>query len=132
MEKKKPKGYRVICPYCGQRAELVDSAEIYGRSYGYMYLCRYCGDGRSVYALCQKGTCKVRGQMADEETRELRQKAYAAYAAYTSGNRMFYNRNEARSWLSARIGVSYSGCNISDFDAETCRKVIEVCGKEAV
>lgn len=33
----------VFCPYCGERAEFVDSAEVYhGQSYGLIYLCRPC------------------------------------------------------------------------------------------
>ncbi len=127
MEKKKPKGYRVSCPYCGNRAELVDSAVIYnGRSYGYAYLCSYCGDGKSVYALCRQGTVKIRGTMADEETRKLRRKAYESYEGYITRSQSFLNRSEAKSWLSGKIGVPYASCNISEMDAETCRRVIEL------
>ena len=38
-----------VCPYCGRRTSLADSAEVYhGRSYGMMYICRPCG----VYVGC--------------------------------------------------------------------------------
>lgn len=133
-EKKSPKGYRVLCPFCGQKARLIDSAEIYnGKSYGYAYVCEYCGDGKSVFALCKPGTVKIQGKMADAETRQLRQKAYRAYKRYVSDSRSFYSDAEAREWLSRKIGVAYANCRISEFDARTCRKVLEVCSeKEAV
>lgn len=127
MEKKKPKGYRVICPYCGRRADLVDSAVIYnGKSYGYAYLCANCGDGKSVYALCRAGTVQIRGTMADEETRKLRKEAYESFEDYIQRSGAFFSREEARSWLSAKVGLPYAGCNISEMDAKTCRRVIEL------
>ncbi len=32
-----------VCPYCGKKTELINSAEVYaGKSYGWMYICRDC------------------------------------------------------------------------------------------
>lgn len=44
----------VVCPYCGELAELIDSKEIYSRSYGKAWICRTC----DAYVGCHKGTHK--------------------------------------------------------------------------
>ena len=44
-----------ICPYCGKESELIDSAEIYGESYGAMYICRGC----DAYVGCYSGAYVV-------------------------------------------------------------------------
>lgn len=64
----------VLCPYCDKPAELTDSAEIYGKSYGNVWLCQPCDarvgthpDGRPV------------GTLAKPELRELRKRFHAAF-----------------------------------------------------
>ena len=42
----------LVCPYCGQPTEYVDSSEVYSKNYGKIYLCRPCeawGCDGSVY-----------------------------------------------------------------------------------
>lgn len=55
-----------VCPYCKEQTEYVDSACIYGKSYGMIYLCRKC----DAYVGVHKGTNKALGRLANKELRQ--------------------------------------------------------------
>lgn len=121
----KMKAKRVICPYCGQRAELADSAEIYnGISYGYAYICRYCGDGKSVYVLCKPGTNLPRGVMGDATTMRLRRRAYGLWRQYMEKS-SFYNQEEAKGFVAAKLSIPYAAMDISSMQAERLGQLIK-------
>lgn len=124
-EKKMPKGYSVKCPYCGQKAKLIDSKELFGHSYGYVYICEDC-DARVG---CKKGTCKPQGTMADAKTRVLRQKAYNAFASFWP-KAGFINKDHAMTWLCKRIGVAFAEATFNRFDYEQCKAVLKVIAEE--
>jgi hypothetical protein len=119
----------VVCPYCGKDAVLVDSAEVYGRSYGLIYLCRPCKAWVGVH----KGTEKPLGRLANKELREAKKAAHAAFDPLWRAKirRDGCSKSQARkagySWLAKQLGIHFSECHIGMFDVDLCEKVIAVC-----
>lgn len=126
---------KVRCPYCGEYAEFVDSAEVYGRSYGMIYLCRPCDARVGVH----NGTEKPFGTLANAELRALRKRAHAAFdpiweqdliADITSIAPQKKPRTRAYWWLAFELGIPAANCHIGSMNEEQCRKLIDIC-KEA-
>lgn len=108
-----------VCPYCGLRSELIDSAEVYhGRSYGLMYICRPC----NAYVGCHKGTYRALGRLANAELRQAKNQAHEAFDKLWKSKAM--NRHQAYRWLSESLGVDPNFCHIGMFDVEQCQKVV--------
>lgn len=128
METKKPRGYKVVCPYCGKRAELVDSREIYGdRSYGWAYLCRDCDAFVGCHNTGNKHTVKPKGTLADGPTRAARIRAHNAFdALWRYSGSGFATRTEAYGWLADMLSLSFKEAHIANFDLATCEKVISL------
>ena len=117
----------IKCDYCGKQAEYVDSAEIYGRSYGMMYLCRNCG----AYVGVHKGTDKPLGRLANAELRFYKISAHNAFDVLWQDkkSRFYRKRNKAYAWLSKQLNLPVEKTHIGMFDVEQCKKVIDVCGR---
>lgn len=126
-----------ICPYCGSQTQLIDSKEIYGRSYGLMYICRPC----DAYVGTHRGTDKALGRLANRELRQAKKRAHyyfdqiamtdlinKVWKEYIPG---ISNRNKAYKWLSMKTGISPELCHIGMMDVKQCEKVIRIC-KEAI
>lgn len=109
----------VTCPYCDGPAVLVDSAEVYGRSYGKMWLCRPC----KAYVGVHKGTDKPLGTLANAELREWRKRAHAAFDLLWKSRRM--SRGKAYRKLMQIVGVCHENAHIGMFNIEQCKKLIE-------
>lgn len=108
------------CPYCGRATALVDSTEIYGRSYGPIYLCRSC----DAYVGCHRGTTNAKGRLANAELREWKKNAHYAFDAIWKDRHM--TRREAYAWLSAKMGLHVDYTHIGMFDVEECKRVVAV------
>lgn len=110
-----------VCPYCGRRTSLADSAEVYhGRSYGMMYICHPCG----AYVGCHRGTTKALGRVANAELRQLKNQAHEAFDRLWKDTTM--NRHQAYRWLQETMGIDAEYCHIGMFDEDQCRQVIEL------
>ncbi len=116
----------VICPYCGLPAELADSKEIYGKSYGMIYICRPC----DAYVGCHGRGDTPKGTLADAELREWRKKAHRAFDPIWKTGKYRYRRNAAYSWLADMLGLPVEKTHIGMFDVAACKRVIEVCKNE--
>lgn len=110
----------VKCPYCGKTAELVDSIEIYGRSYGMVYLCRKC----DAYVGCHPGTDKPLGRLANRELRMWKMRAHSAFDLLWKCRHM--RRQQAYAWLAEKLDIPTEQCHIGMFDVDMCQKVIDV------
>lgn len=118
--------YSVLCPYCGNKAELADTAEVYrGRSYGMMYICRPC----QAWVGCHKGTNKPLGRLANEQLRHFKQKAHAAFDPLwqRGSRRRFESRSAAYEWLAGKMRLSRDECHIGMFDVDDCKNVVQFC-----
>jgi hypothetical protein len=116
---------KIICPYCGKEAELVDSKIIYKKSYGWMYLCRCKPE--LVYVGCHKGTTKPLGRLADSELRQCKKQAHALFDPIWQRPSGGKSRRGAYNWLADKLGIPMPECHIGMFDVEMCRKVIAAC-----
>lgn len=117
---------KVICPYCGERAEFVDSKIVYGKSYGKIYLCRKC----LAYVGVHKGTDKPLGRLANAELRYWKKAAHAAFDPIWKYGRFRGYRNAAYGWLAGRMGLPVEETHIGMFDVAQCKKAIQICRKE--
>lgn len=111
----------VICQYCNQKSELVDSSVIYGRSYGLIYLCKPC----DAYVGVHKGTTKPLGILANAELREWKKKAHAAFDPLWENGK--YTRKKAYRILADKLGEEE--VHIGESDVDKCKKIIEICNQ---
>lgn len=119
-------GQFVSCPYCGQQAEYVDSAEIYGRSYGMVYLCRPC----DAYVGVHEGTDQPLGRLANRELRRWRNRAHAMFDPLWQRGRFRRRRNDAYAWLAEKMGLPKEETHIAMFDIPQCKQVIQIMNDE--
>lgn len=117
---------KVICDYCRCQAELVDSSEVYGTSYGDIYLCRNCG----AYVGVHKGTDRPLGRLANAELRYWKKSAHAAFDPIWEYGRFKGQRKKAYSWLAGEMGLPVDKTHIGMFDVDQCKKVIQICRAE--
>ena len=122
-----------ICPYCLNSSHLVDSKEIYGKSYGLIYLCRPCDAWVGVH----KGTKRALGRMANAELRDAKKQAHFYFDkiartdlihqvwSIEMGN--ITNRTKGYLWLADSMEMDPQECHIGMFDVEQCNKVVELC-----
>lgn len=113
-----------ICPYCHQFARLVDSAIVYGRSYGKMWLCSPCRAWVGVHK--NSLSHKPLGRLANAELREWKQQAHRAFDPLWTLGRM-------SRWSAYRRAARLMGrkeIHIGEFDVEDCRRLITVLGGE--
>lgn len=116
----------VYCPYCGKRAEFVDSAEVYhGRSYGMIYLCRPC----DAYVGCHEyGDGDVpKGRLANAELRRWKIAAHNAFDPLWMRGPFKRRRNAAYAWLAEQMGLPKEETHIGMFDVAQCKQVIQIC-----
>ena len=111
----------VLCPYCGELAELIDSVEIYGRSYGQAWICKPC----DAYVGCHKGTSKPLGRLADRELRTWKKKAHSAFDPLWKTKQM--TRGAAYRWLAKELNMSRADCHIGMMDVSQCKSVVGAC-----
>jgi len=117
-----------ICPYCNKKPKLVDSAKIYGKSYGMAYLCKPC----DAYVNCHKGTSKPLGRLANKELRYWKRVAHEFFdplwkKAIEQGRTKQEARNSAYEWLSKYMDLPIKETHIGMFDIEQCKQVIKLC-----
>ena len=111
----------VLCPYCGNSAELVDSAVIFGRSYGMVWRCEPC-DARVG---CH-GTSNVpKGTLADPALRGARRDVHAVFDPIWRDGEML--RFEAYAWLAKKLGLPGHECHVARFDLGRCAVAIRAC-----
>ena len=109
-----------VCPYCGKESELIDSAEVYGQSYGWMYICRDC----NAYVGCYSGTTTALGRLADAELRKAKMRAHHYLDQLWSSGR--YNRYSTYTWLSRQLGIPRELTHVGMSDIEQCNRIAEI------
>lgn len=119
-------GQEVYCPYCGKKAEYVDTIEIYGKSYGMAYLCRPC----DAYVGVHDGTDTPLGRLANRELRRWRNRAHAAFDPLWQKGPYRRRRNDAYAWLAGKMGLTKEETHIAMFDVEQCKQVIQIMDNE--
>lgn len=93
------------------------------------WLCNRCWG----YVGVHKGTITPLGTPAGRETRRAREAAHAAFDPLwqkrmrLSGLSKTKARGRGYKWLAAQLGIDAKACHIGMLDAETARRVVEVC-----
>lgn len=116
------------CPYCKAKTELVDSIEVYSKSYGLIYLCRPCKSWVGVH----KGTTESLGRLANAELREAKKKAHFYFDKLWRAKINYgFSKNKARGkayvWLSKELGIPAPETHIGWFDIDMCERVVSIC-----
>lgn len=114
---------KVNCPYCSSEAKLIDSSEVYSKSYGFMWICWKCDARTGCHA--SSSTHKPLGTLAKPELRKLRQQAHDVFDPLWK-NKTF-SRNSAYKWLAGRMNITKEKCHISMMSEAQCKQVIELC-----
>lgn len=121
-----------LCPYCGQRSELVTGKQVYPNMWHLrdkqIYRCEPC----SAWVGCHDGTTKPLGRLANAKLRKAKIQAHAAFDPLWRKNygwtqTRFPGRKEAYKWLAEQLGISRDDCHIGMFDVALCARVVEVC-----
>ena len=110
----------VQCHYCQTSAVLIDSAFIYGKSYGNVWYCDGCG----AYVGCHKNTYAPLGIVANGDLRRLKMKAHKKFDRLWKEEG--FTRSQAYNWLSQMLNLPKKQCHIGMFDIDMCIKVLEV------
>ena len=116
----------VICPYCGEPTALVDSAEVYGRSFGMIWLCRPCQAYVGTHGNSEGH--KPLGTPANAHLRKYRTQAHAAFDPLWKSGRM--TREKAYKVLRRVLQVSREQGHIGMLDIEQCKRLIEALKEE--
>ena len=115
----------LLCPYCGAKSALVDSAEVYGRSYNcMMYWCRPC----DAYVGCHKNSTESKGRLANKKLRTLKILAHQHFDKIWKKEKM--TRTEAYQWLSKHLELPGEYTHIGMFNEKTCIEVIRASKKK--
>ena len=116
----------VICPYCGDRAELIDSKDYYsgGKSYGMMYICWPCDATVGIHANSKRFMPK--GTLANREPRELRKQCHELFDSLWKGANAKMDREGAYRKLAENMGIPKEQAHIGMFREKQCRKMLRV------
>lgn len=119
----------VVCPYCGEKSKLIDSKQIYGRSYGKIYCCKKC----DAYVGVHEGTEISKGRLANKELRDWKKRAHSMFDPMWRQKMRLSNTSKheaitlAYKWLSEALGIDSKFCHIGMMDIEQCKMVVKVC-----
>lgn len=116
------------CPACGAEMLLRTTSRFSYRD----------GSPRKFYGCSNYPRCKTTvgahqngepmGFPGDAETKGLRIAAHSWLKRVIMENN--WKRNDAYSWLAARMGLDIEGCHIAMFDKDRCLRAIDVCRQE--
>jgi hypothetical protein len=109
--------YARICPYCGSIPLLVDSKEVYGKSYGFLWKCPKCG----AYVGCYPHSKRPLGRLANAQLRAAKHEAHNAFDQIWKSKKM--KRTEAYFWIGEKLGLPHQFTHIGMFDVEQCEMV---------
>jgi DNA-directed RNA polymerase subunit RPC12/RpoP len=125
----------LICPYCGESTEFINSSYVYGKSHGMIYICKQCDAHVGVH----KGSTISLGRLANEELRTYKKAAHLYFdkIAKTGAINIIYpqyiegvsNRSKAYKWLAEQMDMPEELCHIGMMNKLQCSKVIEICKK---
>ncbi len=117
---------KVICPYCGREAELVDDTKVYG-SNGFgsqVYLCQKC----NAYVGVHKGSKQPLGTLANRELRIARKAAHLVFDDLWKSRKM--GRWQAYRWLAETMHIDGKDAHIGMFNIDQCIQLINMRFKE--
>ena len=121
----------VLCPYCRNDAELVDSLDNRGNVKGKKWVCEPCGASVGVHK--NSKTFVPLGTLANAELRHWRVLAHRSFdPIWMHCERINKcSRLKARSdgyrWLSESLSIPIDRCHIGKLTLDECMLVVEFC-----
>ncbi len=110
------------CPFCRSSVSLIDSATIYGCSYGFIYLCdAYPSCDAKVG--CHPGTIIALGTLANKELRRWRSLAHRKFDPLWQFG-VFSSRQAAYKWLSKAMRLPLEKTHVAMFNIRQCQRAI--------
>lgn len=118
---------KVICPYCGNEANLVLGIEIYpGRESAarkLFYECLPC----DAHVGCHRDSTTPFGTLANYELRGLRQKTHREFDwLYKNPEKSRMRRKDSYKWLARQLDIAPEDCHIGMFDRNQCKRAIAI------
>tara|TARA_R110000851_G_scaffold84297_1_gene183829 strand:+ start:53 stop:418 length:366 start_codon:yes stop_codon:yes gene_type:complete len=116
---------RLLCPYCGNNAELCKGDKVYPKRTDLHKLnfwrCDPCGAKVGTH----KGTTNPLGRLANTQLRYWKIKAHSAFdPKWRNGD---LKRGSAYKWLAGKMDMRERDCHIGMFDVSQCKKVVAIC-----
>lgn len=105
------------CPFCSGVMQMVDSAEVYGTSYGYLYRCsRYpiC----DTYVGCHDGTNRALGTPANRPLRVARKAAHSVFDQLWK--KRGWTRTRAYQRMQEVLEIPYERAHIAMLNESEC------------
>jgi zinc-finger-containing domain len=110
------------CPFCRSSVSLIDSAQVFGCSYGFIYLCD-AYPNCDARVRCHPGTIIALGTLANKELRKWRSLAHRKFdPLWQSG--VFPSRQIAYKWLSKAMRLPLEKTHVAMFDIRQCQRAI--------
>ena len=110
------------CPFCRSSVSLIDSATIYGRSYGFIYLCD-AYPNCDARVSCHPKTIIPLGTLANKELRKWRSLAHRKFDPLWQCG-VFSNRQAAYKWLAKAMKLPLDRTHVAMFDIRQCQRAI--------
>lgn len=125
---KHKKDINIICPYCNNKAKLVDGDIIYPHRSDLkklkFYFCEPCNAFVGTHKVKSGAYYKPLGTLANTETRNARRDAHAVFDVLW--RKKYMTRSEAYKWLGNKLGLTPEKCHIGESDIYTCGLIIEM------
>lgn len=119
-----------ICPYCGNKPQLLNSSTVYQSSddYGKLWVCLDC----QAWVGCHQGSDRPLGRLADKELRTWKMEAHNWFdplwkKKVEQGMKKYEARNAAYQYLADAMAIDKKVCHIGMFDIEQCKQVVSIC-----
>lgn len=114
----------ITCPYCNQRAEMVQSGVVYGYDVEYckniIYLCKPCESWVGTH----KRNLSPLGTLAKTDLRTLRYRTHSKFDRIWKENHL--SRKRAYQWLSKKMGIEFEKTHIGFFNQKQCEIVLAI------
>ncbi|WP_009631585.1 zinc-finger-containing protein [Synechocystis sp. PCC 7509] len=112
------------CPFCRSSVSLIDSAKIYGQSYGFIYLCDAYPNCDARVG-CHPRSIKPLGTLADKQLRKWRSLAHRKFDPLWQLG-VFSSRQTAYKWLSKAMKLPLDKTHVAMFDIRQCQRAISL------
>ena len=110
------------CPFCRSSVSLIDSARVYGQSYGFIYLCNAYPKCDARVG-CHPGKTTALGTLANRDLRKWRSLAHRKFDPLWQLG-VFSSRQAAYKWLSKALRLPLERTHVAMFDIPQCQRAI--------
>ena len=110
------------CPFCRSSVSLIDSAKVFGCSYGFIYLCDAYPKCDARVG-CHPRTIIALGTLANKELQRWRSLTHRKFDPLWQSS-VFSSRQAAYKWLSKAMKLPLERTHVAMFDIRQCQRAI--------